>query len=188
MTAPGVTRRELAGFAAAGLAAYLVDLAVFTALLGPGGLPPLPAKGLAFLAACAVAFTGNAVGTYGGRGRATATAPAPAPGSASASAAASAPASASARPGPGERLRQAAVFTVVNAAGAAVQLGCLAVSHYGLGHTSHRADLIAGAGVGMLLGTVVRFWGTRTLVFRDRPEEAGAVGDGNRNGVVGWTG
>ncbi|MER5475379.1 GtrA family protein [Streptomyces sp. NPDC002734] len=172
MTAPPVTRRELAGFAAAGLAAYLVDLAVFTALLGPAGVPPVPAKGLAFLAACAVAYTGNALGTYGSRGQDAATGAASAP----------------LRPVRRERLRQAVVFTAVNAAGAVVQLSCLAVSHYGLGWTSHRADLIAGAGVGMLLGTAVRFWGTRTLVFRDRREDAGAVGDGNRNGVVGWTG
>lgn len=175
MTAPPVTRRELAGFAAAGLAAYLVDLAVFAALLGPAGLPPLPAKALAFLAACAVAYTGNALGAYRSRGRDAATARGPG-------------GAASPRPGPRERLRQAAVFTAVNAAGAAVQLSCLAVSHHGLGHTSHRADLIAGAGVGMLLGTAVRFWGTRTLVFRDRRAAAGAGGDGNRNGVVGWTG
>jgi putative flippase GtrA len=173
-----VTRRELAGFAAAGLAAYLVDLAVFTALLGPAGLPPLAAKGLAFLAACAVAYTGNALCTYGNRGSGGRTGPPPA------------------GPGAGERVRQAVAFTAVNAAGAAVQLACLAVSHYGLGHTSHRADLIAGAGVGMLLGTAVRFWGTRTLVFRDRPTDVGrntdmgggADVDGNRDGVVGWTG
>ncbi|WP_246212432.1 GtrA family protein [Streptomyces abyssomicinicus] len=155
MTAAPVTRRELAGFAAAGLLAYLVDLAVFTALLGPAGLPPLPAKALAFLAACAVAYAGNALGAYR---RAASAAP----------------------PGPGERLRQAVVFTAVNAAGAAAQLACLAVSHYCLGLTSRRADLVAGAGVGMLLGTAVRFWGTRTLVFGNRV--------GNGNGVVGWTG
>ncbi|MET8573859.1 GtrA family protein [Streptomyces sp. NPDC005012] len=166
MTAAPVTRRELAGFAAAGLAAYLVDLAAFTALLGPAGLSPLPAKALAFLAACAVAYAGNALGTY--RGAAPGSGPGRPPAAAG-------------------RLRQALLFTAVNAAGAAVQLSCLAVSHYGLGLTSHRADLVAGAGVGMLLGTAVRFWGTRTLVFRDRRGRGDdATGDGN--GVMGWTG
>ncbi|KUO21708.1 GtrA family protein [Streptomyces dysideae] len=63
-------------------------------------------------------------------------------------------------------LRPCAVFFAVNAAGAAVQLLCLVVSHYGLGLTSQRADTVSGAGIGMVLATVLRFWGTRTWVFR----------------------
>ncbi|MFD3498509.1 GtrA family protein [Streptomyces sp. NPDC058678] len=63
--------------------------------------------------------------------------------------------------------RPYAVFFAVNVAGALVQLLCLAVSHYGLGLTSQRADTVSGAGIGMALATVLRFWGTRTLVFRN---------------------
>ncbi|MFJ9703743.1 GtrA family protein [Streptomyces sp. NPDC101234] len=63
-------------------------------------------------------------------------------------------------------VRPYAVFVAVNLAGALVQLLCLAVSHYGLGLTSQRADTVSGAIVGMALATVLRFWGTRTLVFR----------------------
>ncbi|MFJ3233411.1 GtrA family protein [Streptomyces sp. NPDC086787] len=63
-------------------------------------------------------------------------------------------------------LRPYAVFVAVNLAGALVQLLCLAVSHYGLGLTSQRADTVSGAGIGMALATVLRFWGTRTWVFR----------------------
>ena len=62
--------------------------------------------------------------------------------------------------------RPYAVFVAVNLAGALVQLLCLAVSHYGLGLTSQRADTVSGAVVGMALATILRFWGTRTLVFR----------------------
>ncbi|GAA4809937.1 GtrA family protein [Streptomyces ziwulingensis] len=62
--------------------------------------------------------------------------------------------------------RSYALFFAVNLAGAAVQVGCLAVSHYGLGFTSQRADTVSGAGIGMTLATLLRFWGTRTLVFR----------------------
>lgn len=62
-------------------------------------------------------------------------------------------------------LRPYAVFFAVNVAGAVVQLLCLTVSHYGLGLTSQRADTVSGAGIGMALATVLRFWGTRTLVF-----------------------
>ncbi|CAL9482869.1 hypothetical protein SUDANB1_03061 [Streptomyces sp. enrichment culture] len=127
-------RRELIGFAVVGLLAYAVDLALFTYLRGPAGLAPLTAKSLSFLAACTVAYAGNALGPY----RTTR-----APG-----------------------LRAYAVFFAVNLAGAAVQLLCLAVSHYGLGLTSQRADTVSGAVVGMALATVLRFWGTRTWVFR----------------------
>lgn len=62
--------------------------------------------------------------------------------------------------------RQYAIFLAVNIAGALVQLLCILVSHYGLGFTSPRADTVSGAGIGMALATVLRFWGTRTLVFR----------------------
>ncbi|MER6529101.1 GtrA family protein [Streptomyces sp. NPDC001508] len=62
-------------------------------------------------------------------------------------------------------LRSYAVFLAVYAAGALVQLLCLAVSHYGLGLTSQRADTVSGAGIGMALATVLRFWGVRALVF-----------------------
>ncbi|MFF7332919.1 GtrA family protein [Streptomyces sp. NPDC008150] len=72
--------------------------------------------------------------------------------------------------------RPALVFLAVNVAGALVQLLCLAVSHYGLGLTSQRADTVSAAGVGMALATLLRFWGTRTLVFN------------NENRVGSWTG
>jgi putative flippase GtrA len=73
-------------------------------------------------------------------------------------------------------MRPYAVFVAVNIAGALVQLLCLAVSHYGLGLTSQRADTVSGAGIGMALATVLRFWGTRTWVFHNE----GRVGS--------WTG
>ncbi|TLS44521.1 GtrA family protein [Streptomyces montanus] len=77
-------------------------------------------------------------------------------------------------------LRQYGIFFAVNIAGALVQLLCLAVSHYGLGFTSQRADTISGAGVGMALATVLRFWGTRSLVFRQEGRNEGRIGS--------WTG
>ena len=127
-------RRELVGFATVGLLAYAVDLALFTCLRGPAGLGPLSAKALSFMAACSVAYAGNALGTY--------------------------------RTTRARGLRPYAAFFAVNLAGAAVQLLCLAVSHYGLGLTSQRADTVSGAVVGMALATILRFWGTRTWVFR----------------------
>ncbi|MGY0018194.1 GtrA family protein [Streptomyces sp. cg35] len=130
---------ELVGFAVAGLCAYAVDLGLFVWLRGTVGLDPISAKALSFVAGCSVAYLGNTLGTY--RRRAAGV----------------------------SRLRQYGVFFAVNVAGALVQLMCIVVSHYALGFTSPRADTISGAGVGMALATVLRFWGTRTLVFGARP-------------------
>ncbi|TGB09473.1 GtrA family protein [Streptomyces sp. MZ04] len=137
---------ELLGFAAAGICAYAADLGLFIWLRGPVGLDPLTAKALSFVAGCTVAYAGNALGTYR-REQARVS-----------------------------RLRQYGIFFAVNIAGAVVQLLCIAVSHYGLGLTSQRADTVSGAGIGMALATVLRFWGTRTLVFRTAGREASWTG------------
>ena len=147
---------EILGFALAGGAAYAADLGLFIWLRGPGGLGPLTAKALSFLAGCTVAYVGNALGTYRGR--------APVVG----------------------RARQYGVFFAVNIAGALVQLLCLAVSHYALGFTTPRDDVVSGAGIGMLLATVLRFWGTRTLVFGGAAARTGA-GGGDGGGAGGAT-
>ncbi|WNI19743.1 GtrA family protein [Streptomyces sp. ITFR-21] len=148
---------EVLGFALAGGAAYAADLGLFVWLRGPGGLGPLTAKALSFLAGCAVAYAGNALGTYRGR----------------------APAA--------DRARRYGAFFAVNVAGALVQLLCLACSHYALGLTAPRDDLASGLGVGMALATALRFWGTRTLVFRPPGERhARAAGErGGRSGDMG---
>ncbi|WP_219691820.1 GtrA family protein [Streptomyces anatolicus] len=149
---------ELLGFAAAGICAYAADLGLFIWLRGPMGMDPLTAKSLSFVAGCSVAYAGNALGTYRRR-------------------AAGVP-----------RLRQYAVFFAVNVAGALVQLLCIAVSHYGLGLTSPRADAVSGAGVGMALATVLRFWGTRTLVFRVAGGTSGTSSDRTAGREASWTG
>ncbi len=150
---------EVLGFAAAGLCAYASDLALFVWLRGQMGLGPLTAKTLSFLAACTVAYAGNALITYRERSgeKPTETIPKPTK---------TGPAPACAR---SPRLRRCALFFAVNLAGAVVQLLTLALTHYGLGLTSPRADTVSGAGIGMVLATVLRFWGTRTLVFRVVP-------------------
>ncbi|MCX3063137.1 GtrA family protein [Streptomyces beihaiensis] len=156
---------EVAGFAVAGVCAYAADLGLFLWLRGPAGMGPLPAKALSFLAGCTVAYAGNALGTYRTRTAADG----------------------------GRRLRRYCVFFAVNVAGALVQLACLAVSHYGLELTSARADTVSGAGVGMALATVLRFWGTRTLVFRKSaitadPTRTGRVETVGRGRIGSWTG
>lgn len=147
MRAARPTLSEVLGFAMAGGAAYGVDLGLFVWLRGPCGLGPLTAKSLSFLGACAIAYVGNALGTYRGRGH-----------------------------GAG-RARQYGLFFAVNVAGALVQLLCLGLSHYVLGFGSERADVVSGAGVGMALATLLRFWGTRTLVFNGPSPDRGAPGE-----------
>ncbi|MCX4548739.1 GtrA family protein [Streptomyces sp. NBC_01387] len=63
----GVSRREVTGFALAGILAYAADLGLFLWLRGFLRWDPLAAKTVSFLAGCTVAYLGNALGTYRGR-------------------------------------------------------------------------------------------------------------------------
>jgi hypothetical protein len=47
----------------------------------------------------------------------------------------------------------------------AIALACLAVSHYLLDLRSPLADNISANGVGLVLGTLFRFWAYRRFVF-----------------------
>lgn len=59
-----------------------------------------------------------------------------------------------------------ALFVAFNVVGMLIALACLWISHYGLGLRSARADNISANGVGLVLGTLFRFWAYRTIVFR----------------------
>ncbi|HEU0131581.1 MAG TPA: GtrA family protein [Mycobacteriales bacterium] len=61
--------------------------------------------------------------------------------------------------------REYVLFIVLSAVGLAITEVCLAVSHYGLGLTSTLADNVAGNGVGLVLGTLWRFWSFKRWVF-----------------------
>lgn len=63
-------------------------------------------------------------------------------------------------------VRSVLAFVLVNVVAAGLQLGCLAFSRYVLGLDSQLADNISGNGVGLVLGTLFRFWAYRTFVFR----------------------
>ncbi|SOE45709.1 Putative flippase GtrA (transmembrane translocase of bactoprenol-linked glucose) [Salinibacterium xinjiangense] len=69
-------------------------------------------------------------------------------------------------------LREGIEFAIVSAGGMLIGLGCLWVSHYGLGFTSLLADNIASNGVGLALGTAFRFTFYRLWVFRSRELES----------------
>jgi len=58
-----------------------------------------------------------------------------------------------------------ALFVIFNVAGMLIALGCLWFSHYVLDLTSARDDNLSANGVGLVLGTLFRFWAYRTFVF-----------------------
>jgi len=67
--------------------------------------------------------------------------------------------------------RQYTMFFLLNAIGLGIALGCLAISHYGLGQIwpslrSPLADNISGQLIGTAAGTFFRFWSYRRFVFR----------------------
>jgi len=57
------------------------------------------------------------------------------------------------------------VFIAVSVAAAAVQLGCLWLSHDIIGWTGAVADNLSTNVVGMALATALRFWGFRLVAF-----------------------
>ena len=62
--------------------------------------------------------------------------------------------------------RELTLFGLLNGVGMLIAVLCLAVSHYLLGFTSALADNISANVVGLVLGTVFRFWSYRRWVFR----------------------
>lgn len=61
--------------------------------------------------------------------------------------------------------REYILFVVLNLAGMGIALACLWFSHYALGLTSALADNISANVVGLILGTLFRFWSYRKWVF-----------------------
>ncbi len=70
-----------------------------------------------------------------------------------------------------------ALFLFFNAVGLAIALACLGFSRYVLDLHSQLADNVSGNGVGLVLGTLFRFWAYRTFVFRGELEAEEAEQD-----------
>lgn len=68
--------------------------------------------------------------------------------------------------------REGIEFGLASVAGLLISVACLGLSHYVLGLTSILDDNISSNVVGLLLGTVVRFWLYRYWVFRNHGEAA----------------
>jgi putative flippase GtrA len=69
------------------------------------------------------------------------------------------------------------LFVVMNVGGLVIALGCLWFSHYALGLTSVLADNISGNLVGLVLGTLFRFWAYRQFVFTELRDPKPAADD-----------
>ena len=67
--------------------------------------------------------------------------------------------------------REYVLFIILSAVGLAIVEVCLAVTRYGLGLKSVLALNVAGNGVGLVLGTLWRFWSFKRWVFL--PNEPG---------------
>lgn len=65
-----------------------------------------------------------------------------------------------------QRLREFVLYVVFNVIGLGIAVACLGFSRYVLGLDSQLADNISANGVGLVLGTLFRFWAYRTYVFR----------------------
>ncbi len=61
--------------------------------------------------------------------------------------------------------RELVLFFFFNAVGLAIALSCLGLSHYVLDLRSALADNVSANGVGLVLGTLFRFWAYRRFVF-----------------------
>lgn len=66
---------------------------------------------------------------------------------------------------PGHRRREVVLFMLFNTIGLAFSVVALVVSHHLLGFTSALADNISANFVGVVLGTIFRFWSYRRFVF-----------------------
>lgn len=132
-------RKELGKFGVIGLVAYVIDLAVFNLLRFAGGEGPLFDKPLtAKVISVLVATTFAYFGNrhWTFRDRTRSS-----------------------------FRREYTLFFVFNAVGMVISLSCLWISHYLLGFESALADNISANVIGLVLGTVFRFWGYHNWVF-----------------------
>ena len=143
-------RKELGKFGVIGLVAYIIDLTIFNVLRFSGGEGPLYDKPLTAKVVSVLAATTFAY--FGNRhwtfkDRSRSS-----------------------------FRRQYTLFFVFNAVGMIISLSCLWVSHYLLGFESALADNISANVIGLVLGTIFRFWGYHNWVF---PNDVSSVEQNN---------
>ena len=130
---------ELTKFGVVGFLALGVDFAIFNAVLAAMPHRPLTAKIVSTLFSATTAFVLNRHWSFRARERHASLG------------------------------REVGLFAVLNGVGLCIALSCLAISHYALGFDSRLADNIAANGVGLVLGTMFRFWSYRRFVWVAAP-------------------
>jgi putative flippase GtrA len=128
-----------AAFLAVGGVAFVVDAAVFNALVywaghGPLFTYPIVAKIISIAMASIATYVGNHFWTFGDR---------------------------KVKPS----VRQIAVFTALNLVAMLLQLACLGFSRYVLGLADPVADNVSGTIVGQILATLFRYYTYNRWVF-----------------------
>ncbi|ALE91496.1 polysaccharide synthesis protein GtrA [Arthrobacter alpinus] len=74
-------------------------------------------------------------------------------------------------------VREVTMFILMNAIGIGIASACVYISHWVLGFESTQADFIAGSVVGLVLGTIFRFFAYRFWVFTAELDEDPAFAD-----------
>ena len=137
--------REVAKFGVVGLVALVVDIGLFNLLRYAGGEGPFYDRPLTAKAISVIAAT--TVAYFGNRFWTFR------------------------HRGRTHMGREYALFFILNGIGMLIALSCLWLSHYALGLTSPLADNISANVVGLVLGTLFRFWSYRRWVFPALPAQ-----------------
>lgn len=129
--------REVAKFGAVGAAAFVVDSAVFLWLMG-GPMEGSNVKSKVLASVVATIFSWAANRFWTFRHRRQSNV-----------------------------MREFVLFAVMNVIGMGIAAACVFVAQYGLGVTSTTGIFIAGSVVGLILGTIFRFFAYRFWVFTE---------------------
>ena len=131
----GLFWREVAKFGVVGGIAFVIDTSIYLWLLG-GSMSALPTKAKIISAIVATMFSWLANRYWTFRHRRQANV-----------------------------LREVSMFILMNGIGIAIAGACVYISHWVLGFESAYADFVAGSVVGLVLGTIFRFFAYRFWVF-----------------------
>ena len=137
-------RKELGKFGVIGLVAFLIDLVIFNFLRFAGGegvLYDRPLTAKAISVLVATTFAFTGNRHWTFKDRSRST-----------------------------LRRQYTLFFLFNLIGMVIALTCLWISHYALGFESALADNISANVIGLVLGTMFRFWGYHNWVFPTHAE------------------
>ncbi|MHA7177570.1 GtrA family protein [Arthrobacter sp. Sr24] len=144
----GLFWREVAKFGAVGGVAFIIDTGIYVWLLS-GSMAGHPTKAKIISAAVATVFSWLANRYWTFRHRRQA-----------------------------NMVREVVLFIIMNGIGLGIAAACVYVSHWVLGFESATADVIAGSVVGLILGTIFRFFAYRYWVFTEELDaEPGYEGD-----------